>query len=104
MVAGGVLLYCPRRRELEVGLDVPAIWASDVDAWGPGQLRLGEKADKPTPGQKRAPCNPDVEVERAGACWVELTKRPPCPAGLYEGNGHCYMPVKAERPPTSITP
>lgn len=98
-LAAGLVLFWPKRVRQQA--PVPAVWATDVDAYGAGVLQLGEKAT-PLPGQKRPPCNRDIEVEVAGACWVQHTRKPPCPAGLYEGVGVCLLPVKAERPATSV--
>jgi hypothetical protein len=62
--------------------------------------------DKPTAGQKRPPCDAmRGEVELRGACWLELAKHPPCPKGIAEYQGKCYVGVGAAiRPPTSIGP
>jgi hypothetical protein len=98
---GAMLLYRPKRPTVPTP-PVDAVWATDVDAVPPGQLRAGEKA-RPLEGQKRPPCNRHSEVEVAGACWIEAAKRPPCPPGLYEGRGMCLVPVfAAARPPTSL--
>jgi hypothetical protein len=60
--------------------------------------------DKPTAGQKRPPCDATRgEVELRGACWLELARRPPCPKGIAEHQGKCYIGVgAAPRAPTSI--
>ncbi|HZH13759.1 MAG TPA: hypothetical protein VE057_05300 [Archangium sp.] len=62
--------------------------------------------DKPTEGQKRPPCDAmRGEVELRGACWIELAKHPPCPKGIAEYQGKCYIGVGAvPRAPTSIRP
>ncbi|HYO70057.1 MAG TPA: hypothetical protein VEU33_28675 [Archangium sp.] len=62
--------------------------------------------DKPTAGQKRPPCDAmRGEVELRGACWHELAKHPPCPTGIAEYQGKCYIGVgAAPRVPTSIGP
>lgn len=55
--------------------------------------------------QKKPPCNPAVETELAGGCWVELAARPPCADELYEAAGKCWMPVlTAPRQPSSVLP
>jgi hypothetical protein len=62
--------------------------------------------DKPTAGQKRPPCDAlRGEVELRGACWLELAKHPPCPKGIAEYQGKCYVGIEATpRAPTSIGP
>ncbi len=62
--------------------------------------------DKPTAGQKRPPCDAmRGEVELRGACWLELAKHPPCPRGIAEYQGKCYVGVEATpRAPTSMGP
>jgi hypothetical protein len=62
--------------------------------------------DKPFAEQKKAPCDALVgEVELRGGCWLELTRRPPCPKGSAEYQGKCYVAVgAAPRAPTSIGP
>lgn len=101
----GALLLYRRREPPHPPPDPGAVWVTDVDGSAPGVLRIGAQATGPLKGQKTPPCNRNVEVEVAGACWVEHTKKPPCPPGLYEGRGMCLLPVqRAERPSTSITP
>lgn len=79
------------------------IWATDVDEWAPGALRIGGKALAPLPGQKRPPCEPRAEREVSGACWEPHLERPPCPPGYFEGEGMCLKPVlAAKRPATSL--
>ena len=62
--------------------------------------------NKPFEGQKKPPCDALVgEVELRGGCWLELTRRPPCPKGAAEYQGKCYVAVgTAPRAPTSIGP
>ncbi len=62
--------------------------------------------DKPVAGQKRPPCDAmRAEVEIRGGCWMEIAKHPPCPKGVAEYQGKCYIGVGAAiRPPTSIGP
>lgn len=104
LLVGVALLYRPRRPVPPVP-EVPAVWATDGDVWG-GALQLGEKATKALPGQKKPPCAPRREREVAGACWVPHLERPPCPEGTYEGVSRgealCLLPIRAERPATSI--
>lgn len=82
---------------------VPGVWATDVDGGAAPPVRPGAQATGPLEGQKRPPCNKDIETELVGACWVRHYKAPPCPPGLYEGNGMCLLPVlAAQRPGTSL--
>ncbi|MGZ3460651.1 MAG: hypothetical protein ACXU86_19355 [Archangium sp.] len=76
-------------------------WPTNLDL-DPAPVRPGE-APRPARNQKRAPCNPRVEVEVAGVCWVPHATKPPCPPELTEYAGQCLLPVaKAQRPPTSL--
>jgi hypothetical protein len=54
---------------------------------------------KPYKGQRRPPCNPRVEVEIMGACWVPHKQKAPCPEELYEYKGECYMTSMVSQPP-----
>lgn len=102
LVLGALLLF---RQRSQPAPPVEGVWATDINEAPPGTLRLGEKATGPLPGQKRPPCEPRLETEVAGACWIAAKARPPCPSGLYEGGGDCLVPVRAaQRPPTSIAP
>lgn len=102
LVALLAILYAHRQSAPEAAPD--GVWATDVDEVNAGSLRVGEKATGPLEGQKRPPCNREVDTEFAGACWIAAKRSPPCPAGLYEGAGECLVPVKAaQRPPTSLT-
>lgn len=100
LVAALLLARSPRPA---VTSSPPAVWATDVVALPAEALRIGQKATGPLEGQKRPPCVPRVEREVARACWQPHLERPPCPAGLFEGEGMCLMPVKAApRLPASI--
>lgn len=53
--------------------------------------------------QKQPPCNPALEEEHFGGCWVETKRSAPCPDQLYEYDGKCYLPAAKPTPkPTSI--
>lgn len=54
---------------------------------------------QPYKGQKRPPCNPRVEVEIMGACWVPHELKAPCPEELYEYKGRCFTTSMA--PPST---
>lgn len=58
---------------------------------------------KPDPRQRKPPCDPDVEREHGGYCWIPLGVPPPCPKGkAWEKDGACLMPsVRAARVPTT---
>lgn len=105
LLASAVLLYCPRpKKQAAIPLE-EGFWVVDLRQSGQGALRAGQRATGPVEGQKRPPCDPDIEVEVAKACWWPHLKRPPCPKPLYEGNGLCLGPVMAaKRVPTSIEP
>ncbi|OJT27322.1 hypothetical protein BO221_04885 [Archangium sp. Cb G35] len=58
---------------------------------------------KPFKNQKVPPCDPTIEVERSGGCWMPHAAKPPCPDKLYESGGQCLTPVlAAPRVPSSI--
>lgn len=105
-LALGLLVLWPKSVAERAGSapgPVPAAWTTDVNHWGSGELRAGEKATGPLPGQKRPPCVPRVEREEVGACWWPHAERPPCPPGFYEATGMCLAPVRAaQRPSTSL--
>ena len=104
MAGGALVLYLrrPTPPSPPDAVEVPPVWATDVEAEGTAPLRIGEKA-RPFEGQKKPPCAKRLEVEHAGACWIPHEARPPCPAGSFEGAGRCLVPVKsAQRPPTSL--
>jgi hypothetical protein len=77
-----------------------------------GEADMGERIGrtlpvKPFKNQKLPPCDPELETELNGGCWVALDKRPPCPdkTGVVESGGKCFMAVlAAPRVPASIRP
>jgi hypothetical protein len=91
-----------------VAVDVPELLDAGVMSDGLGDM--GERTGgalpaKPFKNQKRPPCNPNVEVERNGGCWMVLKVAPPCPVEVYQSGSECVTPVlAAPRLPTSIEP
>lgn len=82
-------------------------WATDtasvltaLGTWVPGTL------PPPDPRQRKPPCDPDMELEAQGFCWVGLLVKPPCPEGkAYEHRGACYgRSIRPERLPTTGEP
>lgn len=69
---------------------------------------LGLRMQKePLPGQKKPPCEPEIQTVINGGCWVgPLGKRkPPCGSEAFDYDDGCYMPVfPAPRQPTSEPP
>jgi serine/threonine protein kinase len=60
---------------------------------------------EPAPGQKKPPCDPDVEVSVLGACWSLLKKESPCGAAAFDYQGKCLRAVyEGPRQPTSEEP
>lgn len=60
---------------------------------------------QPFPGQKKPPCDPDVEVFALGACWSLLKKESPCGPSAYDYQGKCLRAVyEGQRAPTSEDP
>ncbi len=65
---------------------------------------------KPYEGQRRPPCDPVLEREFNGGCWVSVNPNPgttppgqACPAGVFEKDGKCYMPAgKAKGLPNTV--
>lgn len=61
---------------------------------------------KPDPRQRKPPCDPDLEREFDGYCWVALRAMPPCPKGkAWERDGGCYaFALPPARVPSSGEP
>ncbi|OJH41409.1 hypothetical protein [Cystobacter ferrugineus] len=61
--------------------------------------------EKPFKEQRKPPCFEETEVEIRGGCWIEHTKKAPCPRSTAEYQGKCYIPVKKPDPlPRSLGP
>jgi hypothetical protein len=61
--------------------------------------------EKPFKEQQKPPCLEGTEVEVRGGCWIEHTKKAPCPRSTAEYQGKCYIPVKKPDPlPQSLQP
>lgn len=61
--------------------------------------------EKPFKEQQKPPCFEETEVEVRGGCWIEHTKKAPCPRSTAEYQGKCYIPVKKPDPlPQSLQP
>lgn len=72
-------------------MEAPESGNSMVGTLDGGVMVLSHPFPKqPYKGQKRPPCNPNVEVEIMGACWVPHKRKAPCPEELYEHQGECY--------------
>jgi serine/threonine protein kinase len=61
---------------------------------------------EPLPGQQRAPCRGEGQIELNGGCWRRLIETPPsCGEDAYEWKRACYYPVpERARPRTSKQP
>jgi hypothetical protein len=62
---------------------------------------------KPLPGQRKPPCNSEVQKAISGACWAGPigTKRPPCGKDAFDHDDGCYLPVfDVPKPNTSEQP
>jgi len=61
--------------------------------------------EKPFKEQATPPCIPVTETEIRGGCWNQHKLDAPCPRGLAEYQGHCYIPVRKKAPePRSVEP
>ncbi|WNG18305.1 hypothetical protein [Cystobacter fuscus] len=61
--------------------------------------------EKPFKEQATPPCIPGTETEIRGGCWNQHKLDAPCPRGLAEYQGHCYIPVRKKAPePRSVEP
>jgi serine/threonine protein kinase len=74
----------------------------------PTILSLGRPMpSKPFPGQRRPPCEPRVEREIIGACWIGPLgdEKPPCGNKMFDYEDRCYLASFNEaRQPTSNQP
>lgn len=111
LTASGLVLLCvwcsdaeaPSTREPYPEVECPAVVDVRQDDVFTGQA--GRKVpSKPENWMQRAPCKPENdETEIAGACFVELARKPPCKPGQYEHTGRCWAAIaKQRRPSTSI--
>ncbi|MDC0708711.1 serine/threonine-protein kinase [Stigmatella sp. ncwal1] len=83
---------------------VPASQHEEVPQPGAGFMGLGIPK-KPFAGQRRPPCEPRLETEIHGGCWVPHREAPPCGRASFEWQGSCYTPViDISRPGTSGDP
>lgn len=91
----------PRNRDVPPAPNsLSLVGAPRDDAMSLAASVLSEPLPKePFAGQKRAPCTRHIQVEIIGACWIPHKLRAPCPDGLYEYEGKCYVPVLSARPP-----
>ena len=65
-----------------------------------GRPAPAEKMPKePMEGQKLPPCRRPIQVELYGGCWMPHEMKAPCPDGLYEHEGKCYVPIIKTDPP-----
>jgi hypothetical protein len=75
---------------------------------GPWLLALGRPMpSKPHPDQRRPPCEPRMEVEINGSCWVGPIgkQQPPCGEKMFDYEGACYLPsFDGPKTPTSGEP
>jgi hypothetical protein len=74
----------------------------------PSVVSLGRAMpSKPFPGQRRPPCEPRVEREIIGACWIGPlgNEKPPCGNKMFDYEDRCYLVSFDEsRQPTSDQP
>ena len=84
----------------------PYFSSSLLDTTDAGESVLARPLpSEPFKGQKRPPCNRNVEVELIGACWTPHELKAPCPDELFEYQGKCYLPgFSAKPPPQSFEP
>lgn len=100
LLLGGVgyLVVAGKREPVHAVPEVPGVWATDIQHSGPGAARLGAKVPgKPFEGQRKPPCEPRLQKQVNGGCWVVLKAEPAphCPEGSFEHRGECLLPVLA---------
>jgi hypothetical protein len=82
----------------------PQQWTAGVDV-APHMLAAAMvgKLPAPDPRQRKPPCDPDLEREFDGWCWLALKVTPPCPKGkAWEKDGACFAPsLNAARIPST---
>lgn len=83
----------------------PMDWTTDSTYLVPHVLASASTGALPPPGpnQKRAgSCEPGVEEEISGGCWLATDKMPPCPLPrggwvFFAHEGKCWLPVAHAR-------
>lgn len=96
----------PMSHDVATDIEVPLTGNSIVGSEDGGIPVLAHPLPrKPYKGQKRPPCNPRIEVEINGGCWVPHKLTAPCPEELYEYQGQCYTTSMLPPPtPQSVEP
>lgn len=93
--------------------EAPPAWAVDLSPTVLSSMRAAASGALPEPleGQRRPPCDPDLERELRGACWIPVAVER-CPPGKAfvndsgpRADGKCYSrSMQAARGPTSGEP
>jgi eukaryotic-like serine/threonine-protein kinase len=101
--------YVPPAEAPDAGVGEMALASAQAFPRNPAPiLALGLPMPKqPFPGQRRPPCDPEVERAISGGCWIGplASKKPPCGPTWYDYDGGCYAPnLAAPRQPTSDPP
>jgi hypothetical protein len=96
-------------RSVSVGETVmsPAIMIPSPEPQGESALKLARPLpEKPFPNQRQKPCNPSIETDLRGGCWLCLAKKkPPCGNNAYDWEDMCCIPsFNVARQPTSNPP
>jgi serine/threonine protein kinase len=79
----------------------------DLPSAGVSPSAIGREMPKqPFPGQRKPPCEPRLETEIMGACWVRVgSETSPCGMKMFDWGGMCFTPsFTAPRQPTSDGP
>ncbi len=74
---------------------------------GVAPAAIGRELPKqPFPSQRKPPCEPRLETEIMGACWVRVgSESAPCGTKMFDWDGKCFTPsFTAPRQPTSDQP
>ncbi|ATB43925.1 hypothetical protein CYFUS_009406 [Cystobacter fuscus] len=102
MATGLVLFLWPHAREatrVRTTSEDPVFFADRQNLVFP--IASYPMPEKPFKEQQKPPCLEETEVEVRGGCWIEHTKKAPCPRSTAEYQGKCYIPVKKQPPPPS---
>lgn len=110
LVVGGLLLWASQTgRAPSPALpkdDLPVQqWAADAIPHVLSSVAAGA-LPAPDPRQRKPPCDPDLEREINGHCWIPVDVKP-CPKGkaFLHDDGRCYAyALRAERLPTTGEP